>query len=1010
MSSITSQAKIQEGLQPINSELFPTSAGEVSKQGMHIPDLNMIDGKNIMPTLGGYTSFFGQNSKVGAGAISTDVQDIICYRTFSGNTILIAFVRDGLWIKSLAGDGTATVTDAATEVNIELENNELMGWTKVLTTVPTSPWENWTWCIIRNKLYMYQKGVGKLLRLDSIIYGEFEIAKLDPTYIIGTGQRNEITLTVEDDSAQPAGGSYKEFEYLVDGSSYGKYRSELGTAAQVSIAPERWAAKLAASGLFSVLLTETSRTETDFSYNLKLPDSYESDGNYTPVATIDGPNSRLSASMTTGAPYACAPTIYCADANIPFTGYTGNWELTVQGTTVAFTFTTETPAERLEKVLDLIGDNFSDIIIVYSVESQGTDYEFEWFFRGAWDEITFSLKHIDTATEFAGFAVLWEDPHPDATNDERDFLTEFVMSIQTLVTIFPFGTTHTYEIGAISFTVTHDGVNTYTTNVRAALVAAGITFTENASFFFIKTPATSYDYLSASFPSDVTVYAIYNYWYGVGSDDDWWTMTSPTTANYLALTGFNYGDSNNITVTITDDDDDDSIVATYAAAINVESDIESVLSTMLGTSCVNEVAAEHCKVVYNITLAIELEDNLAVPTTANDKDGTTLYTVSAITVTATTLPQVEGIFSARDRLGAWTKDGTIHWSSAVDVTDFTPSKTTQANDLSVNAVLGNIVHCLGYDNGFVIYSSGNVVIGSYTGGQFVFAFKAIEQSSGCIDPRHISGNLSAHYYWSELGLQVVQPNKHEAEVIDPSLTDWLSTYKFPITIRNINNRFLAIELQYSPDTFSYRKAREATVPSAIAEGYVTSPFNAPTLQEFDPVLYGRNLYPTYTRAIVFDILLGRWGTCDIDHKVLYSLNPVNQQGFPIEKNYFLKDASLHNELRGLAILDENGYSWLADTHTIDAYCLFGKYAVHRYRETKLVELFAEFVNVPSETEMQIERNIAEQAIYDITTDTRLDGIHNRLDQNLAGNWFNLLVRGEHFHLKRLMARGYAYGR
>ena len=259
-------------------------------------------------------------------------------------------------------------------------------------------------------------------------------------------------------------------------------------------------------------------------------------------------------------------------------------------------------------------------------------------------------------------------------------------------------------------------------------------------------------------------------------------------------------------------------------------------------------------------------------------------------------------------------------------------------------------------------------------------------------------------------MQVVQPDKMEAQIVDPTLTDWLNTYRFPITIRNINNRFLAVELQYSPDTFDYRQARENTPPSAISEGYISRPFNPPAVQEFEPVLFGRNLYPTYKRALVFDILLGRWGTCDTDHKVLYSLNPMNQQGFPVEKDYFLKDATLQNELRGLAVLDDSGYSWLADTYVGDAYCLFGKYAVHRYRESKLVELFAEFVNVPSNTECQIERNIDEQEIYDITSDTRVNGVHNRLDQNLAGNWFNLLVRGENFHLKRFMARGYAYGR
>lgn len=238
----------------------------------------------------------------------------------------------------------------------------------------------------------------------------------------------------------------------------------------------------------------------------------------------------------------------------------------------------------------------------------------------------------------------------------------------------------------------------------------------------------------------------------------------------------------------------------------------------------------------------------------------------------------------------------------------------------------------------------------------------------------------------------------------------MNKYRFPIQLGFINDRFLTINLQYEPHTHSYRQQRENTPPSAIQDGYLPTPFEPAEIVDFPVVLFGRNLYPTFKRSLVFDILLSRWGTCDVEHKAIFSLNPMNQQGFPIEKDYFLRDATLQNELRGLAIVDTDGYTWLSDTHTEDSYALFGKYATHRYRMTKLVELLTEFVKPPEDTYAQIERTLEDEHIYDITQTAELDQIQNRSDLNLGGKWFNILVRGTQFHLKRLLTRGYNYGR
>lgn len=1077
MASITSQGKVQDGLQPIASELYPTSKGQVSNQGMHIPDIDMVDGKNIMPTLNGYTSFFGKNQQIGADAIPTEVQDILSYRTFSGNTILIALVRDGLYVKTLAGDGVATVTETATEINVELFQNEYMSWTRILTTVPVSSWEIWTHCIIRNKLYLYQKGLGFLLRVDSIIYGEFEFKKLNPTYVIGTGQKNSITITGEEEIGA---GTYKEFEFLVNAISWGKFRIDISTSTGAYSAPEQWEEKLSIPNIFSVHANISTRTKNNWQNFFSAYTMITNTGGRTPTIKrtlelegfVDGATSELNIDSYSPGSYPDpwdspnAKQFRIIDFTIDLTAFnSADFEIERMSpgppfwsAICGFSWTAgATLDQKIDAILDgfktdfnapLTQDYILDMInpdpngsvrIIFFVEESDGNTPYDHAYRvidntsGDFASITeWDVYTPGTDISMANSVEFFD-------HDYMSYLGPYnVHFTSDSNEILPLGTPITFSMAGYDIEETlSDGVTPAIQLMREAAIALAQKSTNDLELLYDDGSWTIINFDNPNF-DPVDVQASHHYLangineyrsFGIRSrirggvvagslPDAAWDYTNEPINFYEFLqfqaNGFNTGDATFaqfVGFDVTDPSNRKAVVTDHVALRPFVDEMDvSINSIWNDPNFTPDIFNLFVDCHYTITLGIALFDSGDTPSTASADDATSLFTISAITTVPEPLPQVEGIFSARDRLGAWTDTNKIHWSSAVDVTDFQPSKTTQANELSVNAVRGHTVFCMGYDNGFVMYNTGNLVVGGYKGGQFVFDFKAVEQSSGCIDPRHVTGNLSAHYYWSELGLQVVQPAKMEASVIDPSLTDWLNKYRFPITLRLVSNRFLVIELQYSPDTFDYRQAREETTPNALQEGQVARPFVGAAQLQIPTVLFGRNLYPTYKRALVFDILLSKWGTCDQDHKVLYSLNPINQQGFPIEKDYYLRDAALHNELRGLAILDDSGNSWLSDTKNTDAYCLFGKYAVHRYRETKLVEIFAEFVNVPTNTQAQIERTIAEQEIYDITSDTRIDGIQNRLDQNLAGNWFNILIRGEEFHLKRLMTRGYAYGR
>ncbi|MGB5397464.1 MAG: hypothetical protein WBN96_09960, partial [Gammaproteobacteria bacterium] len=515
MASITSQAKLEEGLQPISSELYPTSEGQVSNQGMHIPDLRMLDGKNVMPTLKGYTSYFGQNSKIGADAIPSYVQDVLCYRTFSGNTILIALVRDGLYIKSLAGDGTATVTTTATEISIELENNENMGWTRVLTTVPTGSWENWTHCIIRNKLYLYQKGLGKILRLDSIIFGEFALALLDPTYIIGTGQKNEITITGEEGLNE---GTYKEFEYLVDGGSLGKFRIDIATSTQAYTAPEQWEQKLPASNLFSVHANVTTRTKTNWENYFNTLITTNSGGRYPEIlktfdaqGSIDGTTSEFEITGVSNSGYGdwydspYGTGWVKIDFTIETDYYSGDhsWTFTYGADTVTFSWLTGASyhdkiqavydafapvfgvdADDRNRLLYIIPSNPGElrVIIMFKDDSWVTGSGWPGFFEKAFrleDSITGEWANVDITgvpTAFPGTflsnKVRMASQSLGYDHDRMTYMGSYNVHFATAITeVLPVSTPMYWGMAGWVTNFVSDGVTDIATLMRAAAIA-----------------------------------------------------------------------------------------------------------------------------------------------------------------------------------------------------------------------------------------------------------------------------------------------------------------------------------------------------------------------------------------------------------------------------------------------------------------------------------------------------------------------------------------------------------
>jgi len=454
--------------------------------------------------------------------------------------------------------------------------------------------------------------------------------------------------------------------------------------------------------------------------------------------------------------------------------------------------------------------------------------------------------------------------------------------------------------------------------------------------------------------------------------------------------------------------------ASYLIPFEYDSnDVTTVLAAKLAAywtvGAIQVITAARAQVDTTTKVRIRIFDD-SEPSLTLTQDGTTLWEEegTGYDTEEVELLQVEGIYTARGRLGYWDRSNLIGWSAYDDKVDFVPSSETQANQVPVPAIKGKIVKCIGYENGFVIYATGNVIISSYEGGQYTFRAKPIDEAEGVVDPRHIAAHRDIHYYWGTKGLTAISPGKGTAELVLAEMADWINTFRYPITLGIVSNRYIIIYLQDKVRKFSNRDVR-----IGLSELDSSLPFTDNSPREISSAAHGSNLYPIYERALVLDTILGKWGTCDSQVFLLSSMSPINQPGYQIAKDYELTASKLHNlQTEILLIQDDSSDAvkcYIAIDSPATSYCLFGHYTTHRIRNSKVVALDAEFVDFPT-AQLEIERSIDGATIeWDQLYNSSVTGLKSKVYPNITGKWLNALVKGT-YNLKRLLIKGQPYGR
>lgn len=200
--------------------------------------------------------------------------------------------------------------------------------------------------------------------------------------------------------------------------------------------------------------------------------------------------------------------------------------------------------------------------------------------------------------------------------------------------------------------------------------------------------------------------------------------------------------------------------------------------------------------------------------------------------------QIIGLVSANAYQIAFT-EREIFWSSIDDPTDFVPSLETGAGGSDVLAIKGKIICCTPISDGFMIYTTANVIAASYSANnRFPFVFKEIAGSAGIEDCEKATNDESGihQYAVTVTGLMVVDRN--QALPIWPEISEFISGRRY-----ELYNTTTKKVVEYDTNDALLTKI------NFIAERYLV-------------LSYGDN---ELTHALVYDSGLKRWGKLMVSH-------------------------------------------------------------------------------------------------------------------------------------------------
>jgi hypothetical protein len=334
-----------------------------------------------------------------------------------------------------------------------------------------------------------------------------------------------------------------------------------------------------------------------------------------------------------------------------------------------------------------------------------------------------------------------------------------------------------------------------------------------------------------------------------------------------------------------------------------------------------------------------------------------------VPLTGLTPGTIKGITTSQNFLIAW-DNFTVYRAQLNSPTVFTPDFTLGSGSDQPQDKKGIIVDCLAISNGYMIYTTKNVVGATANVNQNApFIFKEVADSAGINDIEQVAylDTLGIHYAWTQSGF--MQLNKAQAAPLWPEFTDFITSNIFE---------------EFDTDTWSFDQTfiqqQLAVKVAVIANRYVV-------------ISYGLN---TLSYALVFDLTYKRWGKLKIDHVACFDFfTPTIQNASSLLAwtdlgNLSWQDlgATSWNDLAnvvntqelakqtfgflqadGTVLVVDFGYTRTDD----DAILVLGKYQYSRNRFLVIDEIQVQNVNPGAEIDVRVLTSIDGQTISQVVT-------------------------------------------
>lgn len=216
------------------------------------------------------------------------------------------------------------------------------------------------------------------------------------------------------------------------------------------------------------------------------------------------------------------------------------------------------------------------------------------------------------------------------------------------------------------------------------------------------------------------------------------------------------------------------------------------------------------------------------------------------TVTGIAATDIVWICSSYNYLVALLTDGSIAWSSTTTPTDFVVSLATGAGSETPSGA-ANPKFLKEHPTGFYIYCKDSVVYARYTGNsRYPWKFVPVNNAGGYSLHTQVFGNyFTSAQYGIDNSSKIQIITEDSAQLVAPEITTYLERKKYKDTFDYANN------------TFSRVSGALNSAISFIQDRYVVV-----------SISYGA--FSLYNYAFVYDVLLQRYGSLEIDHRNVVS--------------------------------------------------------------------------------------------------------------------------------------------